>query len=79
MLSAPPLVYRYVELHHDELRSEVHRGHRAATCQPDTSVMPWTRLRLRITTACLVTALFGGTSPASLPSGKSDPVASTAL
>jgi hypothetical protein len=79
MMSAPPLVYRYVELHHIELRSEVRRGHRAAICQPDASLMRWTPLRWWIATSALITALFGRTSLTSLPSGKSDPVARALL
>ena len=79
MMSAPPIVARYGELHRAELRAEVRRDRIAATCTPGASASRRATARVRIAVSSLVGACFGGTSPVSSASGRSDPAIGGAL
>lgn len=79
MMSAPPIVSRYGELHREELRAEVRRDRLAATCTPNPSAMRRTTRRARIAASSLLATLFAGASRVPPASGRSDPATRGAL
>jgi hypothetical protein len=79
MMSAPPIVSRYGELHQAALRAEAHRDRLAATCQPGVSVMRRITSRLGIAPMARMTVAFARTSPMAPASDMRDPVTRGAL
>ena len=79
MMSAPPIVSRYSELHRAELRAEVHRDRLAATCQPDRSAIRWITSRLRLAAGARIAAPFARTSAMSPASEMRDPLTRGAM
>lgn len=79
MLTAPPIVSRYSELHQEALRLEVHRDRLAASCQPDASAMRRTTSRLRIAAVARITAPFARPSAMAPASDLRDPLTRGAM
>ena len=79
MMSAPPIVSRYGELHRAELRAEVHRDRLAATCQPDRSAMRWITSRVRVAAGARIPVPFAGASAMSPASETRDPLTRGAM
>ena len=79
MMSAPPIVYRYGDLHQAELRAEVRRDRLAATCQPDVSAMRRITARLETAAMARIVAPFARTSPMPPASDMRDPLTRGAM
>lgn len=74
MLTAPPIVFRYGEIHQATLRAEVHRDRLAASCQSDTSAMRRTTSRLGIAVMARIAASLAKTQTMGHATEMRDPV-----
>ncbi len=79
MMYAPPIVFRYGDLHQAELRAEVRRDRLTATCQPDVSAMRRITSRLGTAAVSRIMAPLARTSPMPPASDMRDPLTRGAI